>query len=417
MKSLMSKKQLGILPLKERDRLTDSWLLHRLEFLLPVIMEKHEADMWILAGREYNEDPLLETFYPSAIDSSRRLTLIVFVKNTENQIERLVIHSNSKFEPYYSRVWDHKRETQWECLARIILEKKPRSAALNYSDIHGACDGLTHALNQKIYNILEGSSTVNVISSEKMAVEWLETRTAPELEVYPHIAEMTRLIAAEALTTAITPGVSDTESVVEWIRQRVFDLGLNTSFYPTVDLQRQGENNSRIEALILPGDIVHLDFGIHYLGLATDTQLLAYVRKKGENSAPNGLRDAMKTANRMEDIISGNFDEDQSGNDVFQRSILQSDSEGIKAMIYSHPLGFHCHGTGPLIGLFDRQGDIPVRGEYSIKNNTCYAMEFNVCQYVPEWEQEVTLYMEESISFAAGRVFYLTSRQTEFYLI
>ncbi|PLT28569.1 M24 family metallopeptidase [Peribacillus deserti] len=416
MSNLITKEQLGILSLKEREGLMDSWLMHRLDILIPAIMKKHDVDMWIIAGREYNEDPLLETFFPSAIDSSRRLTIIVFYKDEANQIERLVIHSNPKFEPFYKRAWGYKGETQWECLTRIIREKKPRCAALNYSKVHAACDGLTHSLFQKIHTILENLS-VTGISAEKMAVEWLEMRTGPELEFYPQIADITRIIAAEALEHVITPGVTNSEDVVEWIRQRVFDLGLKTSFYPTVDLQRQGEKNNRMETVILPGDIVHIDFGLYYLGLATDTQLLAYVLRKGEESPPKGVIDAMKTAIRMEDIIAGHFAEGCSGNDIFQSSVEQAGREGIKAMVYSHPLGVHCHGAGPVMGLYDCQGDIPVRGAYSIKNNTCYAMEFNVTQYIPEWGQDVTLYMEESITFKGGKVSFLTNRQIEFYLI
>ncbi|WP_409291914.1 M24 family metallopeptidase [Peribacillus sp. SCS-37] len=415
MKEWRTKEELGILSLKKRAEFTDGQLMERLDHFLPGIMERHKADMWIMAAREYNEDPLFETFFPSAIDSSRRLTILVFSRTDDGRVERLALHSDPKWEPCYKRDWQVSRETQFEALSRIVKERSPGRAALNFSSVHAVCDGATHSLFEQIREALKSQADTEIMSSEAMAVEWLETRTKRELAVYRQIAWLTREIAVEALTGTIIPGNTHTQDMVEWIRQRVHDLGLKTSFCPTVDVQRQGEGNTRMETIILPGDIVHLDFGLHYLGLATDTQLLAYVLKPGETEPPEGLKKAISIANRLEDIISANFAEGKTGNRIFHDSMAEAESEGIKAMIYSHPIGVHCHGAGPILGLYDLQGNVPVRGEYPVRDQTCYAMEFNITCFVQEWNQEVTLFMEESTAFAAGRLGFLTSRQTEFF--
>ncbi|WP_409294637.1 M24 family metallopeptidase [Peribacillus sp. SCS-26] len=409
-----TKEEFGILSLKQRAEFTDEQLMERLENLLPGMMERHKTDMWIMAAREYNEDPLLETFFPAAIDSSRRLTILVFSRTDEGKVERLALHPNPKWEPYYKRDWQMSRETQFEALSRIVIERSPRRAALNFSNVHAVCDGVTHSLFKQIREAVKSSPETEVMSSEALAVEWLETRTERELVVYSQIAWLTREIASEVLTGTIIPGKTHTQDMVDWIRQRVHDLGLKTSFYPTVDVQRQGEGNTRMDTIILPGDIVHLDFGLHYLGLATDTQLLAYVLKPGETELPEGLKKAMSIANRLEDIISANFAEGKTGNKIYHESMAEAEGEGIKAMIYSHPIGVHCHGAGPVLGLYDLQGNVPVRGEYPVRDKTCYAMEFNITCFVQEWNQEVTLFMEESTAFADGRLCFLTSRQTEF---
>ncbi|MGD6802827.1 M24 family metallopeptidase [Rossellomorea aquimaris] len=407
-----------ILRLKERDEFRDKVLKERLHTILPAIMNEHEIDMWITIGREYNEDPVIHTFFPSAVDSSRRLTIFMFCKDDEGSVQRFVLNSNPALEPFYQNVWEDKTETQWQCAARLIHKRAPKKIAVNAGSLHSVSDGLTvNAFNELLRAAKMGKE--RFVSSESLLVDWLQTRSSLELAAYPHICELAREIAEEALSNrVIHPGVTSTKDAVEWIRQKVLDLGLQTSFYPTVDIQRQGSGTDRLEnTIIKPGDIVHLDFGIHYLGLATDTQQLAYVLKNGEETVPNSLTEALEEALRFEDIVSTSISEGRSGNQVFTDSMRVSREKNINAMLYSHPLGVHCHGAGPLIGLYDKQEEIPGRGDLLIKNNTCYALEFNIRKYISEWNQEVPIYLEEPISFIDGRVVYLAKRQKEFHLI
>lgn len=403
-----------LLAIKEREVIKDRWLKERLDTILPAIMNERQLDLWVIAGREYHEDPIAETLFPSAVDSSRRLTLFAFFLNRDGSVERYVIHPNPAFAPFYVRAWKPGGEDQWECLARLIRERDPRQIGINLSEHYSFCDGLTHTHYQKLLAAIGDKYAARVVSAEKVALDWLEIRSQEELSAYPDIAEAARSLAAEALSNdVITPGVTNTSEVVDWIRQQVSDLGIQTSFFPTVDVVRKG--GERLEdVVILPGDIVHIDFGIHYLGLATDTQQLAYVPRAGEDEAPRGLQAAMQTALRLEEIIEENFVEGRTGNEIFRRCMQQAREEGIRAMLYSHPIGNHCHAAGPLIGLYDRQEPIPIRGDLPLRNRTCFAMEFNIRQYVPEWEQDVVLYLEEPISFVGDKVHYLAKRQRSF---
>jgi Xaa-Pro aminopeptidase len=259
----------------------------------------------------------------------------------------------------------------------------------------------------------------NFVSAEPLVVNWLQTRSALEMAAYPHICEIARELAQEALSNrVIHPGITTTKGVVDWIRQKVLEFGLQTSFYPTVDVQREGAGQDRMEdTVILPGDIVHLDFGIHYLGLATDTQQLAYILKTGESKVPQSLAAAFETALRFEDIVISSIKSGISGNQVFMDSMEAAKEAKIEAMLYSHPLGVHCHGAGPLIGLYDKQAEIPGRGDLLIRDNTCYALEFNIRFYIDEWNQEVPIYLEEPISFINGKVHFMARQQKQFYLI
>ncbi|WP_175987144.1 M24 family metallopeptidase [Bacillus sp. Marseille-Q1617] len=407
-----------IMPLKKREEVQNRWLFHRLNTLLPALMKKHEFDMWIVIGREYHEDPVLKTLYPAAIDSSRRLTILVFWLDDSGQLKRGAIHPNQSFEPFYERIWNRTEGDQWECLKNTVERCDPDRIGLNYSHTFAASDGLSHSYFEQLQMVLSEYNE-RFVSAQHLIVNWLSNRSDKEMKAYPAIAELARKIAEEALSSkVIHPGITTTEDVVDWIRQRVLDLGLKTSFYPTVDLQRKGSEMDRIEGeIIRPGDIVHLDFGIEYLGLATDTQQLAYVLKPGETEAPEGLQSAFFTALRLEDILSFHMKEGKTGNDVFRAAKASANKEQIDAMIYCHPVGPHCHEAGALIGLYDQQGDVPVRGDLPLTANTCYAMEFNIRQFVPEWGQEVPIYLEEPVALLDGKVEYMAKRQMGFYLI
>ncbi|RIW37247.1 M24 family metallopeptidase [Bacillus salacetis] len=406
-----------VLPLKDRERFADRVLKERLETILPMLMEDHGIDMWILIGREYNEDPVIGTFFPAAVDSSRRLTMLIFHKLEGGGVERLVIHPDPAFQPYYQNALNDTDETQWECAARIIQKERPDQVAVNAGGMHAVCDGLTVGLFEKLQE--EIGRDCKLVSSEPLLTDWLQIRSPLELTAYPHICELAREIGQHALSNKVVhPGVTSVKEVVDWIRQTVLDMGLKTSFYPTVDIQREGAEADRlVDTVILPGDIVHLDFGIHYLGLATDTQQLAYVLKSGESKAPESLSSAFGKALRFEDIVTETFQEGKSGNQVFTESIRNAKKEKIEAMLYSHPLGVHCHGAGPLVGLYDKQQEIQGRGEISIRNNTCYALEFNIRAFIPEWNHDIPIYLEEPISFSNGKARYMARRQKEFYLI
>ncbi|MBN3555443.1 M24 family metallopeptidase [Fictibacillus nanhaiensis] len=408
-----------ILSMSEQEKIMDQWLYERLEHLLPLLMKKHNVDMWVTIGKEYNEDPIGRTFFPSAIDSSRRITIFAFVKeNHSDKISRYVISSNKNFEPFYSCYPLQANEESFDGLMRLVDKFDPESIAVNSSLHYAFCDGLIHSNYEKLVKVLGTQHAKKLISSENIAIDWLQTRTESELDWYKTLEGITKEIVRKTFTNElIIPHKTSTQDVVGWIRQYVRDLGLKTSFYPTVDIQRKGGSSDRLEGVILPGDILHLDFGIEYLGLSTDTQQLAYVLKDDEIEPPAGLKNALSEANKFEDFFFEESREGMSGNEVFLSVLKKAKLNHIDAMLYSHPIGYHCHGAGPIIGLYDKQEYIPVLGELRMENNTCYALEFNIRHFIPEWNKAVPIYLEETVCFKEGKMQFLTGRQTEFYLI
>ncbi|WP_346937198.1 M24 family metallopeptidase [Clostridium sp.] len=208
-----------------------------------------------------------------------------------------------------------------------------------------------------------------------------------------------------------------TTTDLEWLmRNTISMLGLNFWFGPDVDMQRQGNLVSRIfDEPITYGDFLHCDIGVSckFINLHTDMQWVCYVRKPEEDSAPKGLRDLLVKGNRLQDIVTSKFKYGKTGNDVFFESINQAKEEGIKPMIYSHPIGTFGHGSGTSIGRYDLQGFLEGCGECPIENETCYALELNVCDKLSEWDgQNVYMYLEEDIYFNSD-VSYILGRQKE----
>ncbi|MEL6943598.1 MAG: Xaa-Pro aminopeptidase, partial [Bacteroidota bacterium] len=92
-------------------------------------------------------------------------------------------------------------------------------------------------------------------------------------------------------------------------------------------------------------------------------------------------------------------------------------AEGLRPMIYTHPIGYHGHGAGPTIGLWDQQGGVPHKGDYPLYPNTAYSIELNTTVYLEEWKKDVRIMVEEDGFFDGENFRYIDGRQTELFLI
>jgi Xaa-Pro aminopeptidase len=215
----------------------------------------------------------------------------------------------------------------------------------------------------------------------------------------------------------IQPGVTTTEDVVWWYREKIRELKLDTWFQTSVSIQRnepEAVTAKRPQPLvILPGDLLHVDFGITYLRLNTDTQQHAYILKPGETDAHAFLTDALRKGNRLQDILTSHFRVGRTGNEILKATREQALSEGITPSIYTHPIGFHGHAAGTTIGMWDMQGGVPNTGEYPLHLNTAYSIELNCTVNIPEWKRDIRIQLEEDGYFDATGFRYIDGRQKE----
>ncbi len=406
--------------MRKQAEFTDEWLRYRLEKILPQLMEREEIDFWVVIAREYNEDPVVLSLMPAVMLSARRRTILVFHRKEEGNVECL---SFGKPDPalneFYTQVWKPEKEEQWEALAREIKERKPVNIGLNFSDHFALGDGLSKSQYDQFIDALNSENQAKIVSAEKLAISWLERRTSQELTAYAGINRIAHGIIGKAFSPeVIHSGVTTLRELAWWMRQTITDIGLQAWFQPTIMIQRCSDDKITGESAILPGDLLHCDMGFHYLGLATDTQQMAYVLKQGETQPPRELMEALEKANRLQDIFTGNFVEGKIGNEILLKSLEKAKEEGINASIYTHPIGIHGHGAGPTIGLFDQQSFIPFKGEYPLYNDTCYAIELNVKEKITAWNnKEVMIALEQTAAFTGGRVEYLGGRQKELHCI
>jgi Xaa-Pro aminopeptidase len=328
----------------------------------------------------------------------------------------------------FQKAWDkEKQPDQWARLAEIIQARDPATIGVNQSAHWGLADGIAATDLQLLKDTLPASYRQRIVSAEALGVAWLETRTAREMQLYPQIVRIAHKIIAEAFSNrVIQVGVTTTEDVTWWFREKVRELKLSVWFHPSVSIQRQDAeefdqvqafSQTRDDSVILPGDLLHVDFGITYLRLNTDTQQHAYVLKPGETDAPDFLQQALTTGNRLQDIFTANFAAGVSGNQVLEKSRQQAQKEGIKPTIYTHPLGYHGHGAGTTLGMWDSQGGVPGSGDYPLHLNTAYSIELNAASHIKQWGKEIRIMLEEDAFFDSSGVRYIDGRQTEFILI
>ena len=413
---LLSKEK-DIYPIREQHRIFDEILKDRLANLMPRLLKECCVDMWLVMCREYNEDPIFKTLVPSLVRTAGRLSCLIFSLDQNGQYEALNLSvPDPQLSSSYIHCYNPKEQNQFDAIAQAVNARNPRRIAVNISEKCAQADGLTKQLYDQLYACLGD----RVVADDSIAIRWLETRTARELELYPEIYRIAMDIQREAYSSAvITPGITTTTDVEYYIMQRISDMGLEPWFSPDVDVQRKGSPVQRMMGVVIEkGDLLHTDMGITYLGLNTDSQRLAYVLRDGETEVPAGLLAGFKRANRFQDIVRENYVEGKTGNEIFFAAMEQGKAEGLRPMLYTHPIGFYGHGAGPTIGLYSNQGFVPGRGECRLYPDTCYALELNTTDSVPEWDNQDVCYMlEETIVYMGEKTYYLDNDRDKIIVI
>lgn len=418
--------------LSQRAALSGQWLKLRFDRVLPALMRRENIDMWIVVCREHAEDPVYPTLVPLPNMFAWRLTMFVFFdRGAAEGVERISVNPygsgdfNKEIGDHYRPGWTDQAEDPWTRLARIVQARDPKRIAIDESRTFPFADGLSATLKAELVKALGPFYAARLVSAERLVVGWLEKRTPPEIRFFSQLAAINRGVAAEALSgKIIKPGVTTLDDLSWWTRERFAQLGVEAWFQPTFYiLRRAGQGHTEeFRRVILPGDVVRCDIGFSCLGLTTDCQEVAYILRAGETDAPEGLRKALGLGNRLQDILTAEFKEGSTGNEILAAALRRARDEGLKPSIYSHPLNYYGHGAGPRIGPGEA---VPGMGDYPLYADTCWAIELGVAAVIPEWgDQEIQLALEQSAVFTAEGVRppvlgvrYPAGRQTKFHLI
>ena len=430
--------------LREQAALQQEWLRKRLDTFLPALMRKHGIDLWVVPMREYAEDPVFVAIAAPETFAARRRTIYVFFDKCASAgatpaascVERIALGGSSQggvFEarrsarPADSNVGRGQQaelwgDEQWQVLKSVIDERSPRVIGINRSTVFAFSDGLSSGELKGMTAALGDTWTSRFRDAEGLPLELIAVRLPEEEAFFRRMQELVWSMTQTMFSSkVITPGTTRTSDLVWWWRQRVNDLGLDTWFQPSVDVQRSGAAAESLGAdpVIQPGDLLHCDVGITSARLNTDTQHLAYVLRPGESDAPEGLRRALANANALQDIVMEEIRPGRTGNEILAASRARMDARKIDGTIYSHPIGLHGHGAGPLIGLWDYQGGVPGRGDAKVIPSMWWSIELQATTPVPEWSgQRVRMPQEEdAIVGADGKVRWALRRQDRLFLV
>jgi Xaa-Pro aminopeptidase len=430
--------------LREQAAMQQQWLRKRLDTFLPALMRKYGIDMWVVPMREYNEDPIFLAITSPETFAARRRTIYVFFDTcaaagtapTASSVQRIALGGTSQGGVFEARrsagkaasdvgrgqqaeLWG---DEQWQVLKDVVEERNPRVIGINRSTVFAFSDGLSSGELQGMSAALGDKFTSRFREAEAIPLELIASRLPEEETFYRRMQELVWSLTQEMFSSkTITPGKTKTSDLVWWWRQRVNDLGLDTWFQPTIDVQRKGMTAEQIgeDPVIQPGDVLHCDVGITVARLNTDTQHLAYVLRAGETDAPEGLRHALANANVLQDIVMEEIRPGRTGNEILTASLARMKAKEISGSVYSHPIGLHGHGSGPLIGLWDYQTGVAGRGDAKVIPNMWWSIELQAATPVAEWNgQPVRMAQEEDAVIGAdGKIRWALRRQDKLFLI
>jgi Xaa-Pro aminopeptidase len=416
--------------LRDEAEERQAWVRTRVTEVLPALMAEYDVEMWILSMREYGEDPVFWSMTSPTTFAARRRSIYVFHRTPEGGFDRLALGGGDQggiFQAFRSTRPAPTAETgelwgdeQWALLRELVEDRDPADIVVNIDEDWAFSDGLGAGEWEAMERAL-GPYAERVRREPRLAMEYIAHRIPEMMPRYRQIMETVHAMISEAFSNAvITPGETTTDDVAWWFREKIRELGWTAWFQPSVSLQRAGELYPMPgRGLIQRGDVLWTDVGVTAFGLATDTQHMGYVLREGETRVPAGLQACLATANRLQDILLAEMEPGRSGNRILAAALERMRAEGIDGTIYTHPIGDHGHGAGPLIGRWDAQEGVPVRGDALLRPQTWHSIELQATSPVPEWDdkpvrcsQEEEAYLDE-----AGDRHWVFRRQTHFHLV
>ncbi|TVY56813.1 hypothetical protein LCER1_G002489 [Lachnellula cervina] len=400
-------------PLREQVAIQDAWTVERLSNV-PQLLRKYGVDAWLMSQKEYAEDTVFWSLKSATQFSARRRTVDLFLANVVGDAS-------------FAYNWIDNTPEVWSELRSVLEAHNVSSIAVNADTDVSFSSGLHAGELKKIVKELGPEWEKKLVVEPMVGVEFIGTMVPGRLEWYHRLQETAWAIITEAFSEAvIEPGVTTTDDVRWWMRDKIQQLNYTTWFMPDVSILNAedpfGDQPTTTERKVIQyGDLLHCDFGVTALGLNTDTQHMAYVLYPGETEEdiPESYIGGLKQANRLQDIVKSNMKVGTTGNDILKTSLKQMRIEGFNGKIYCHPIGDWGHSAGTLIGMFNLQEGVEVLGDLPLLDNTYYSVELYAEYFVAERNQTMSFYLEEDVYWndETKDWDWVWGRQEEFHLV
>jgi Xaa-Pro aminopeptidase len=379
------------------------------------ILEENKVDLWLTFVRETSGagDPVLPLIYgldltwQSALMITQLGECIAIVGRLEAEAARRT--------GAYNTVLQYDQSIKPELL-RVLERLNPAQIAINYSinDVHA--DGLSYGMYQLLCGYLEGTAFENrLVSAEKLHSALRGRKTLQEIE---------RIRAAIQTTFAIfkntynylKPGMTEIE-VSDFMHTQLDAFGVKPAWElincPTVNAGPESPigHVGPSDLKIMPGHIVHFDYGVQQEEYCSDIQRVVYFRRPGENTAPPEVQHGFDTVRKaihkaflaMKPGIAGKI-VDQ----IARQTVVEA---GYPEYPYAtgHQVGRVVHdGAGILGPEWERYGDTP---NYLLEAGQVYTLEPGLA--VPGYGY---MGLEEDVVVTADGAQYLGDPQKELVL-
>jgi Xaa-Pro dipeptidase len=417
-----------LLSWSQQIALREQWLAKRHEMILPM-MREHGIEMWIVVNEEFHDDPLTQYIAPPRPYAGGR-DFFVFVDSGEKGLRKIAItgFAEENLKQFFESL-DEPRPAD-KVLPELYEQYKPKKIALSYNARRGVQRSVTYDTYNFIAEKMGPDAVQHFVPAADLIEEYLDTRIPEEFSTYQQMVQLTDALTRRSLSSeVIHPGKTTVGDVRRWLYDQLGENRVSTWFQPDLRVQRKSTKNdtSRGFLAVAPestviqrGDVVHLDFGITYMGLNTDWQKMAYVLLPGEKDAPAGLKNAMKNTNALQDALTLRAARPgRPAGDVYNQTMEEMKEKGIEAQIYSHPIGNQGHGLGPSIDFRAlKRADIGATQAKPLRKGSYLSVELNTQTAVPEWDnQKVYIMMEDDAYLTDDGYKFFVPRQEAFYLV
>jgi Xaa-Pro aminopeptidase len=417
-----------LLPWSEQIAVREQWLVKRHELLLPM-MRRHDVGMWIIVNEEFHDDPLTQYVAPPRPYTGNR-DIFVFIDGGTEGLKKYAI--TGYIEENLARFFEAPSAEPLPAAATLkaLYDRwQPKTIALGIGGSRGQTRSLGEASHRFITEAMGPEAVTRFVSAAPLIIEYLDTRLPEELEHYRAAVTVTEEIVRRALSAeVVTPGRTTVGDVRRALYDMLWAAGVRTWFQPDLRVQRASEENAtsrgflavaREGVVIQPGDLVHIDFGITYMGFDTDWQKMAYVLEPGETEAPAGLQAALRNTNTLQDaLMLRHARPGLTGGAVFTATMAEMKARGIEAMIYSHPLGAQGHALGASIDFRSAQRANPSVPAQPLRLGSYMSIELNTATPVAAWGgRKVFVMMEDCAYLTVDGYRFFRPRQEAFYLI
>jgi Xaa-Pro dipeptidase len=418
----------ALLPWSAQLTVRESWLSRRHELLLPM-MRRHNVAMWIVVNEEFHDNPVVHQIAPPRPYTGNR-DIFVFVDAGADGLKKFAITGYT--EEHLARFFEAPTDEPLPpaaTLRSLWARYQPKTIALGIGGGRGQTRTLSHDTYGLIAEAMGSEAEARFVSAAALTTELLDTRLPEELEHYRAAVTVTEEIVRRALSPEIiTPGVTTVGDVRRALYDFLWSAGVRTWFQPDLRVQRaegdiatsRGFLAVAPEGIVIqPGDLVHIDFGISYMGFDTDWQKMAYVLRPGETDAPAGLKQALRNTNILQDaLMLRHARPGRTGGEVFSATMAEMRERGIEAMIYSHPLGVQGHALGASIDFRSSLRTDRNDGALNLRDGSYISIELNTALEIPEWGgKKVWVMMEDCAYLTAEGYRFFRPRQEAFYLI